>query len=72
MFAPHVRHSYWRPRSRRAILAYIWHAQEGGPNGADAQKMVLWLDKLTYLGSSIRTEVSSPESSRKDIRNVSQ
>lgn len=28
--------------------------------------MVVWLDKLTNLGSSIRTEVSSPESSQKD------
>jgi hypothetical protein len=44
----------------RATLAHFYPAREYGPDAADAQRMVAWLDKLTNLSSSIRAEVSSP------------
>src|SRR5260370_207656 len=50
----------------RATLAHFYPAHEYGPDAADAQRMVAWLDKLTNLSSSVRAEVSSPESSKKE------
>jgi hypothetical protein len=36
----------------RATLAHFWPAHKHGPDAADAQRMVAWLDKLTNLSSS--------------------
>jgi hypothetical protein len=54
----------------RATLAHFWPAHEYGPDAADAQRMVAWLDKLTNLSSSIRAEVSSSESSKKETAHL--